>query len=153
VLHGGGRAWRNWATGERIIKDALSALRRQYGRRVQLYGNTLIGFSEGAYVAMNVGVRNARTFNRWLILAASDAYWGVKGVQALRQSRGKIRRVYLITGGRDGVVQRTHVVQQWLRRARIATRVTTPQNLAHEVALDDKAGLYRTALVWLNRGG
>ena len=152
-LHGAGRAWNNWVSGERILKATLAALRSKYGRRVQLYGNTLIGFSEGAYVAMNVGVRNARTFNRWMILAASDAYWGGKGIKALRHSRGRIRRVYLITGGRDSVVQRTHVVRQWLRRARVATRITTPQNLAHEVALDSNAGLYRTALVWLNRGG
>ncbi len=38
---------------------AIQVLRKKYGRRVQLYGNTLIGFSEGAYAAMNVGVKGS----------------------------------------------------------------------------------------------
>lgn len=154
TLHNGGRAWHNsWVSGQNIVFSALKALRSQYGRRVQLYGNTLVGFSEGAHVAMNVGVRNPRTFNRWLILGASDAYWGLQGIQALRQNRGTIRRVYLITGERDGVVERTRVVKDWLQRASIATRISTPETLAHEIALGSKAGLYRMALLWLNRGG
>jgi LysM repeat protein/predicted esterase len=154
TLHNGGRAWHNsWVSGQNIVFSALKALRSQFGRRVQLYGNTLVGFSEGAHVAMNVGVRNPRTFNRWLILGASDMYWGIQGVQALQQNRGTIRRVYLITGGRDGVVERTRVVKEWLQRARVATRISTPDSLAHEIALGSKAGLYRMALIWLDRGG
>jgi predicted esterase len=152
-LHNGGRAWHNsWVSGQHVVLSALKALRAKFGRRVQLYGNTLIGFSEGAHVAMNLGVRHPRTFNRWLILAASDAYWGTKGIEALRRNRRTIRRVYLITGERDGVVDRTRAVRKWLRRARIATRISTPETLAHEVALQSKAGLYRMALIWLNRG-
>jgi predicted esterase len=153
TLHNGGRAWHNsWVSGQHIVMLALKALRSKFGRRVQLYGNTLIGFSEGAHVAMNVGVRNPRTFNRWLILAASDAYWGAKGIEALRKNRNTIRRVYLITGERDGIVERTRVVRSWLRNAHVATRISTPETLAHEIALNRKAGLYRMALIWLNRG-
>jgi hypothetical protein len=77
---------------------------------------------------------------------------GTKGIEALRKNRKTIRRVYLITGERDGVVNRTRVVKKWLQRSRIATRISTPETLAHEVALKRKAGLYRMALVWLNRG-
>ena len=75
--YGDGRAWdNNWPSAHHATMAAISALRDKYGRRVQLWGNTLIGFSEGAYAAMNVGVREPRTFNRWLILAASSKYWG-----------------------------------------------------------------------------
>lgn len=153
VLHGGGRSWgNNWMAGHDTMMGALQALRAKYGRRVQLYGNTLVGFSEGAHVAMNVGVRQPRTFNRWLILGASDAYWGGQGFEALQAGRAALRRVYLITGEQDSVVERTRVVANWLERARVATRVSTPEDLAHELALETRAELYRTALVWLDRG-
>ena len=153
VLHGGGRSWgNNWIAGQNIVMAALHGLRAKYGRRVQLYGNTLIGFSEGAHVAMNVGVRNPRTFNRWLILGASDAYWGGQGLEALQAGRAALKRVYLITGEQDEVVERTRTVAGWLKHARVVTRIATPDDLAHELALETKAGLYRTALVWLDRG-
>lgn len=151
--YGNGRTWNNdWAAGRRIVFAALKTLREKYGRRVQLYGNTLIGFSEGAHVAMNVGVRHSRKFNRWLILGASDEYWGGAGLQALRRNRSRIRRVYLITGEQDQIVERTRTVRQWLRRERIATRISTPDTLGHEVKLDAHRGLYRMALSWLNPG-
>jgi LysM repeat protein/predicted esterase len=153
VPYGGGSSWgNNWAAAQDIVMAALRELRTRYGRRVQLYGNTLIGFSEGAHIAMNVGVRNPRTFNRWLILGASDAYWGGQGLEALQSGRGALKRVYLITGEQDEVVERTRTVAEWLEEARVATRITTPEDLAHELALETKAGLYRTALIWLDRG-
>jgi LysM repeat protein/predicted esterase len=153
VIYGGGRSWgNNWIAGQNLVMAALQQLRAKYGRRVQLYGNTLIGFSEGAHVAMNVGVRNPKTFNRWLILGASDAYWGGQGLEALQAGRGALKRVYLITGEQDEVVERTRTVAEWLQHARVVIRVTTPEDLAHELALETKAGLYRTALMWLDRG-
>jgi LysM repeat protein/predicted esterase len=153
VPYGAGRSWgNNWIAGHNIILAALQELRAKYGRRVQLYGNTLIGFSEGAHVAMNVGVRSPRTFNRWLILGASDAYWGGQGLEALQAGRGALKRVYLITGEQDEVVERTRTVAGWLQHARVATRIATPDGLAHELALETKPGLYRTALIWLDRG-
>jgi len=85
---GSGRGWaNNWASGHHLVMASLAALRGKFGRRVQTYGNTIIGFSEGAYVAMNVGVRAPRVFNRWLILAAKADYWGGPGLQALDQAR------------------------------------------------------------------
>jgi predicted esterase len=150
---GSGRTWNNdWTAGRRIVFAALKRLRRKYGRRVQLYGNTLIGFSEGAHVAMNLGARYPRTFNRWLVLGASDAYWGAEGIRALRRARGRVRRVFLITGEQDQVVERTRTVRKWLRHERIATRIATPDTLGHEVALETHRGLYRMALTWLNPG-
>jgi len=131
---------------------AIQVLRQKYGRRVQLYGNTLIGFSEGAYAAMNVGVREPRTFNRWLILAANSSYWGGPGLDALGSARDRVRRVYLITGERDGVVDGTREVENWLRRAGVTTRVSTPNDMGHEVVLERKPELYRAALAWLDNG-
>jgi predicted esterase/LysM repeat protein len=151
--YGDGRAWdNNWPTAQRATMSAIRALREEYGRRVQLWGNTLIGFSEGAYAAMNVGVREPRTFNRWLILAANSSYWGGPGLDALGSARDRVRRVYLITGERDGVVDGTREVENWLRRAGVTTRVSTPNDMGHEVVLERKPELYRAALAWLDNG-
>jgi predicted esterase len=149
----GGRGWDNdWTQARRIVLGAVNALRAKFGRRVQLYGNTLVGFSEGAYVAMNVGVREPRTFNRWLILAANDRYWGGPGVEALRMNRDRVRRVFLITGSDDAVVDGTEQVVRWLRQAGVPTRVATPTGMGHEGRLGTRAGLYSEALDWLGAG-
>jgi predicted esterase len=153
VEHNGGRAWNNnWASAQRFTMGAIAGLRERYGRRIQLWGNTLIGFSEGAYAAMNVGVREPRTFNRWLILAANSTYWGGPGLEALGSARDRVRRVYLITGENDGVVDGTREVESWLKKAGVATRVTTPNDMGHEVLLERKAFMYSEALRWLDRG-
>ncbi len=150
---GGSRGWNNsWPAGHNIVMATLAALRTKYGRRVQLRGNTIIGFSEGALVAMNVGVREPGAFSRWLILAANTDYWGVEGREKLNANRGAIRRVYLITGQQDGVYDSTLQVRDWLQSARVATRVSTPSDMGHELALDSKPAMYRAALVWLEKG-
>jgi LysM repeat protein/predicted esterase len=154
VAHNSGRTWNNsWPAGQHAVMGAIRVLRERYGRRIQLFGNTLIGFSEGAFVAMNVGVREPKTFNRWLILGADTSYWGGSGLEALQEARGRVRRVVLITGGRDQVVDDTRKVAEWLSRARVPIKIQTPDNLAHEVALDRMPGLYENALRWLDKGG
>ena len=151
--YGDGRAWdNNWPSAHTATMSAIQVLRKKYGRRVQLYGNTLIGFSEGAYAAMNVGVREPHVFNRWLILAATDHYWGGPGLEALQTAKERVRRVFLITGEHDGVIDGTHQVEDWLARAGVDTRVVTPGDMGHELALDRKPELYHQALAWLDRG-
>jgi predicted esterase len=148
-----GRAWdNNWPSAHTATMAAIQVLRQKYGRRVQLFGNTLIGFSEGAYAAMNVGVREPHVFNRWLILAATDHYWGGPGMEALQTAKERVRRVFLITGEHDGVIDGTHQVEDWLERAGVDTRVVTPGDMGHELALDRKPELYHQALAWLDRG-
>ncbi len=153
VPYGDGRAWdNNWPSAHHATMAAINALREKYGRRVQLWGNTLIGFSEGAYAAMNVGVREPRTFNRWLILAANSKYWGGPGLEALGSAKDRVRRVFLITGEHDGVLEGTHQVQTWLQKAGVPTRVITPSNMGHETPLEKKTEMYRSALSWLDAG-
>lgn len=149
---GAGRTWSNdWGTGRHIVNATLQALRAKYGRRVQLYGNTLVGFSEGAFVAMNVGVREARAFNRWLILAADDAYWGAAAPTLLARAKGRMRRVYLITGKQDSVHDGTMETRALLKRAGITVRISHPADMGHSVELESKRAMYRAALTWLNR--
>lgn len=150
---GDGRGWNNnWVIGQRTANAAVAAMRAKFGRRVQLYGNTLMGFSEGAYVAMNVGVRDPRTFNRWLILAGNTTYWGGPGLEELPRASARVRRVYLITGEQDGVIEGTRSLREWLDRHKIDSRISTPADLGHELALERKEAMYRAALVWLEKG-
>ena len=149
----GKRGWgNNWIGGRNVVMRAIEGLRAKYGRRVQLYGNTLVGFSEGAFVAMNVGLREPHTFNRWLILGADTDYWGAAGLATLPEAKGRVRRVYLITGGHDEVVDDAAKVRRWLSEAGVPVRVTTPRDMGHEVALEAKPGMYQAALRWLAQG-
>jgi LysM repeat protein/predicted esterase len=149
----GKRGWGNsWPGGRNIVMAAIEGLRQRYGRRVQLYGNTLVGFSEGAFVAMNVGLREPHTFNRWLILGADTDYWGAAGLATLPEAKGRVRKVYLITGGHDDVVDDAAKVRRWLNDAGVPVRVTTPRDMGHEVALEAKPGMYQAALRWLAQG-
>jgi hypothetical protein len=74
------------------------------------------------------------------------------GQELLGDVRSRVRKVYLITGERDMVVEGTRSVREMLRDAKVATRISTPADLGHEVDLDDRRELYRAALVWLNEG-
>lgn len=151
VEEGAGRAWGNdWNTGNAIAEEAIRALRSKYKARVKLQGNTLIGFSEGAFVAMNIGVRSKGRFSRLLVLAANDSYWGAGAPDLLAKARG-LRRVYLITGREDAVIEATAKTEQLLRRAKVPTRLVRPP-FGHLVALESQPNLYREALSWLTKG-
>src|SRR5262245_38517561 len=148
---GGARGWsNNWMAAKNVVDAAVAALREKYGRRVQLRGNTLIGFSEGAFIAMNVGVREPEVFNRWLILAANDSYWGGEGQEELEKRYARIKRVYLLTGEQDEVVDSTRRVFDLLDQAGVHVILKTPEDLAHEIPEDRMRRLYRRPLRWLN---
>ncbi|HNS98671.1 MAG TPA: LysM peptidoglycan-binding domain-containing protein [Polyangiaceae bacterium] len=150
--YGAGQSWNNdWVTARRIVHATHAALRKAKGRRVQLTGNTLIGFSEGAFVGMNIGIRDPRMFNRWLILAADDAYWGGEAPQLIGRARSHLRRVYLITGKQDGVFDGTIRTQALLRNARVPVFLSDPADMGHEVALEKRRAMYQAALTWLQR--
>jgi predicted esterase len=148
---GGARAWaNNWIAAKNVVDSALAALREKFGRRVQLRGNTLIGFSEGAFAAMNIGVREPEVYNRWLILAANDGYWGGEGQEELEKQYARIKRVYLLTGEQDGVVDNTRRVFDILDQAGVHVIMRTPEWLAHEIPEDRMRRLYNRPLRWLN---
>ncbi len=145
--------WNNWVSARNVVMATLKTLRAKYGRRVQLYGNTLVGFSEGAFVAMNIGAREARTFNRWFIIAGTDSYWGGPGFEAMQRNRRKIRRVYLLTGEKDGTLGGTKRVLGQLRRNQIASKFYELHGYGHQTPLESKGWLFEAALRWLERGG
>jgi|SRR5580658_4015423 predicted esterase len=146
----GGRTWNNDpGTAKRIIDATVSALRARFKGRVRGRGNILIGFSEGAFIAQQVGVRDPVHWNRWLILAANDSYWSGDTPQLLEQNRSKIRRVYLFTGENDQVAENTKRAGDMLKTARIPVRVRIAPGLGHEVPEDRMVTNYRRPLRWL----
>ena len=147
---GGARSWLNSASSAKEIMDAtLHALREHYKRRVQLRHNILIGFSEGAFVAMQVGLHDPATWDRWLILAANEQYWFGDTEAILTQDRRKFRRIYLLTGENDEVAENTERVGEMLKKAKIPSKVKIVPGLGHEIPADRMVTTYRRPLLWL----
>lgn len=145
---GGSRSW-SGGDGQKIIDATLQALREKHKSRVQRRGNILIGFSEGAFVAMQVGLKDQRTWSKWLILGASDQYWGGEVDEALDESKRKVRRVYLLTGENDGVAQNTVRVGDTLKKNKVPVKVRLVPGMGHEVPSDRMISTYRRPLAWL----
>jgi predicted esterase len=146
----GGRAWNNDAdTARKIIDATVVALRTKYKGRVRSRGNILIGFSEGAFIAQQVGLKDPSHWNRWLILAANDRYWFGDALQLLEQNRSKIRRVYLFTGENDQVAENTRRAGDMLKTAHIPVKIRIVPGLGHEIPEDRMITNYRRPLKWL----
>ncbi len=149
----GTRGWNNnAAAGEVIVQATLHALRAKFHRRVQLYGNVLVGFSEGAFVAMQVGIHEPHTWNRWLILAANDQYWYGRAPPLLHQNRRKIHRVFLFTGETDEVAPNTKKVADILHHEHVRCKTKIAPGMGHEVPGDRMITNYRRPLMWLLAG-
>lgn len=146
----GGRTWSSGAPdAQRVIDGTVQALRAKYKGKVQRRGNILIGFSEGAFIAMQVGLKDQNTWTRWLILGASEQYWGGDVDEALDIEKRKVRRVYLLTGENDGVAQNTVKVGDTLKKNKVPHKVKLVPGLGHEVPSDRMVSTYRRPLAWL----
>jgi predicted esterase len=146
----GGRTWNNdAATAQRIVDATLTALRGKYAGKVRLRGNILIGFSEGAFVAQQIGMRDPSHWNRWLILAANDQYWFGDAREILEKDRLQVRRVYLLSGENDTVAENTRRAAEMLKTAKIPVKLRIAPGLGHEVPADRMVSTYRRPLRWL----
>jgi predicted esterase len=145
----GARGWANDpVNSQRNVLGALTALRKKFGRKVQLYGNVLMGFSEGAFIAQNIGEREPKTFNRWLIVASCDRYFGYDK-SILHDARKKVKRVYLWTGESDGVVKESEATFQHLKAEGIPVKLNIAQGYGHEIPVATMTQNYRKAIRWL----
>jgi predicted esterase len=145
----GGRTWSDAGAAQKVIDGTVQALREKYKGRVQRRGNVLIGFSEGAFVAMQVGLKDQKTWTKWLILGASEQYWGTDVTEALDTEKRKVRRVYLLTGENDGVAQNTVKVGDQLKKNKVPVKVRLVPGMGHEVPGDRMVSTYRRPLAWL----
>ena len=147
---GGARGWANNAElGRENVTKALAALRKKSKNAIETGKHVMIGFSEGAFVAMQLGVHEAPTWSRWLILAANDGYWLGDGVQRLREQKRHLRRIVLLTGANDEVVAETRRTFAILERERFAAKLIVPGDLGHEIPAPRMHELYTYPLRWL----
>lgn len=145
----GSRGWGNDPiNSQKNVMGALTALRAKFGRKVQLYGNVLIGFSEGAFIAQNVGQKDPKTFNRWLIVASCDRYFGYDKT-VLEEARKKLKRIYLWTGENDMVVKESTATFEHLRSLKVKVKLNVAQGYGHEIPAATMTQNYRKALRWL----
>ena len=145
----GARGWNNDPfNSQRNVMGALAALRKKFGKKVQLRGNVLIGFSEGAFVAQNIGEREPSVFNRWLIVASCDRYFGYDKT-LLQEARKKMKRVYLWTGESDGVVKESQATHDHLKAIGIPVKLNVAQGYGHEIPVPTMTQNFRKAIRWL----
>jgi predicted esterase len=146
-----GSGGRTWGAGDaqKVIDGTVSALRAKYHGKVQRHGNVLIGFSEGAFIAMQVGLKDQHTWTKWLILGASEQYWQQDVTEALDSEKRKVRRVYLLTGENDGVAPNTVKVGDMLKKNHVPHKVRLVPGMGHEVPSDRMVSTYRRPLAWL----
>lgn len=115
----GRRVWNNNATlARRYTVAALDALGRRFNRRVRWTDNVIMGFSEGAFVAMQTGLAEPSRFSRWVIFAAHDGYIDMNR-ELYPAARRALRKVYLLTGAHDEIVERTRRANALMRRERL----------------------------------
>jgi predicted esterase len=146
---GGARSWQNdVATGQRIIEASIASLKSRFKGKVRSKDSVLIGFSEGAFLAMQIGLHRPERWNRWLILAANDQYWFGDTQAILKDKHRKIRRVYLLTGEHDEVAENTKRVGATLRAAKVRVKVQIAHGLGHELP-KGKMRTFRKPLRWL----
>jgi predicted esterase len=146
----GARSWNNSVpAGQEIMNATLHALHDKYKGKVQTRNNVLIGFSEGAFIAMQVGLHDPKTWSRWLILAANDQYWWGDTKTVLEENRRRYKRVYLFTGENDEVAENTKRVGDQLKAAKIPVRVKIAPGMGHEIPGDRMITNYRRPLLWL----
>ncbi|HEX7663864.1 MAG TPA: hypothetical protein VF407_05115 [Polyangiaceae bacterium] len=146
----GSRSWNNDSvTATKIIAATVDALRAKYKHRVTTRHNVLIGFSEGAFIAMQVGLHDPVHWDKWLILAANDQYWYGDTAAILKDDQRRVHRVYLLTGENDGVAENTKRVGDMLKAAKIPVRVRIRSGMGHEVPADKMNATYRRPLLWL----
>jgi predicted esterase len=147
---GGARGWANNAEqGRDNVAKALGALRKKSKNAIEPGRHVLIGFSEGAFVAMQLGVHETSTWSRWLILAANDGYWLGDGVTRLHEQRKALRRVVLLTGVSDEVAPETRRTFAILERERVTAKLMIVPELGHEVPAPRMHALYNYPLRWL----
>jgi predicted esterase len=147
-----GRSWGKPDDAKKAIDASVEALRAKVGARAKSTGNVVIGFSEGAFIAQVIGIREPERWNRWMILAGSDKYWGDRGEEYLRMQRRKIARVVMLTGEHDPIRESTLRAGALVRQIGIPVRVIVRRGLGHDVPAERMQASYARLLEWLVEG-
>ena len=147
----GRRQWNNNPIlARQYTTAAVNALFRRFPRRTRVTDNVLMGFSEGAFVAMQTGLNEPMMFPRWVIFAAHDRYLATE-TEVLAGARRSLRKLYLITGAQDEIVAHSRRAAEQLRRDRLGrVELQVLQGAGHELP-PAFVPTVRRALLWVTR--
>lgn len=145
------RQWNNNPiVARQYATAAVDALYRRFPRRARATDNVLMGFSEGAFVALQTGLHEPMIFPRWVIFAAHDRYLAIEH-EALVAAQRAVRKIYLITGQGDEIVEHTRRAAASLRRDRVGrVEMRILPGVGHQLP-PEFATTVRTALRWVTR--
>lgn len=146
---GGGKlTWENNVPqAKKIVEVTLKALQEKYPGRVLLKRGVLAGFSEGAFIGLQLGIRMSNVFPHLLIIAADTRYIGSGDTEKLESLQRRLR-VYLITGEFDSVIEESKRVLKIMRQKRITTKLKIVKGIGHEIP-DNITALGWQAMRWL----
>ncbi|MFO0601634.1 MAG: hypothetical protein U0324_00600 [Polyangiales bacterium] len=147
----GQRQWNNNPIlARQYATTAVRALFQRFPRRTRVTDNVLMGFSEGAFVAIQTGLNEPVMFPRWVIFAAHDRYLATEG-DALAGARRSLRKLYLITGRNDEIVAHSRRAAEQLRRDRLGrVELRVLDGVGHQLP-PAFVPTVRTALQWVTR--
>lgn len=145
------RQWNNNPIlARQYATTAVRALFQRFPRRTRVTDNVLMGFSEGAFVAIQTGLNEPVMFPRWVIFAAHDRYLATEG-DALAGARRSLRKLYLITGRNDEIVGHSRRAAEQLRRDRLGrVELRVLDGVGHQLP-PAFVPTVRTALQWVTR--
>jgi len=138
--------WRGSPESKRaLVEDSLTALTAEFGPQVIIdHDATLIGFSQGAYLAVDMVKRNKGPWSSLILIGASidiDA-------RALRDAG--IRRVLLASGDYDGARPAMQHAAAALIGAGFEAKFVSLGPVGHQFAFDMNAWM-KDALAWVRQ--
>jgi hypothetical protein len=145
---------RQWNNNPIIARQytttAVNTLFHRFTSRTRVTDNVLMGFSEGAFVAMQTGLNEPVMFPRWVIFAAHDRYIAGEA-EAFANARRAARKIYLITGQHDEIVDHTRRAAAVLRRERVGrVEMQILSGVGHQLP-PNFVPTVRRALQWVTR--
>jgi predicted esterase len=125
-----------------LVEAAVERLTARYPGRVSDRDRTIMGFSQGAFVAADILQRSAQPY-RYAVLIAGRA-----PLEAARVVRGGALRVLLSAGDQDGSAVFMRSATRRLARGGVDAQFFSLGNVGHSFAADMDTWL-ESALAWL----
>lgn len=134
-----------WGSSERsnLIEAVVDRVKHRFGDRIDDRERTLMGFSEGAFVALAVGEHDARAWPRLALIGAK-----VSPSVALLKRHG-VQRLLFAAGDYDLSHETMATAAKQLRASGVDCAFSSLGKVGHRFAVDMDAWT-RTALDWLD---
>jgi predicted esterase len=142
----GGAIWRGSPESKRaLVDDSLGALSTEFGASaVTDHDGTLIGFSQGAFLAVDMIKRSKGPWSSLILIGASIEI----DARSLREAG--VRRVLLAAGDYDGARPAMQRATASLVQAGFDAKFTSLGPVGHQFAFDMNAWM-KEALAWVRK--